>query len=179
MSAALKKPFAHTAGSAAVEMALVTPLLLTLMFGSFELGNYFMDNHVVAKAVRDGARFAARQNFSNYSCTSASIGNVLTGTVADNIRNVVRTGSVSGGNPRLYGWTDPNTIVVTYDCVSLSSVSPSYGGIYGNIGYAPVVRVKISDGNPKLAYHSLFNSLGFSSASLYLNAQSQASVTGV
>ena len=46
-------------GAAAAEMALVLPILIALMFGSFELGNYFLNQHVVTKAVRDGLRFEA------------------------------------------------------------------------------------------------------------------------
>src|SRR3546814_8876490 len=56
-------------GAAAAEMALVSPMLIILMFGSFELGNYFLDEHVVLKAVRDGARYAARQNFTTMPCS--------------------------------------------------------------------------------------------------------------
>src|SRR3546814_13564998 len=56
-------------GAAAAEMALVSPMLIILMFGSFELGNYFLDEHVVLKAVRDGARYAARQNCTTMPCS--------------------------------------------------------------------------------------------------------------
>src|SRR5215217_7313983 len=49
-------------GSAAAEMALVLPLLLALMFGSLELGDYFLSEHVLLKGVRDGAVYAARQD---------------------------------------------------------------------------------------------------------------------
>ena len=52
-------------GVAAVEMALVAPLLLALLFGSVELGKYFLDQHVVVKAVRDGA-VSRPQPMSNY-----------------------------------------------------------------------------------------------------------------
>ena len=43
-------------GTAAAELALVLPLLLTMMFSTFELGNYFLAEHVVQKAVRDAAK---------------------------------------------------------------------------------------------------------------------------
>ena len=36
----------------------------SLMFGAVELGNYFLNEHSLVKAVRDGARYAARQDFS-------------------------------------------------------------------------------------------------------------------
>jgi len=80
-------------GSAAVEMALILPVLLALMFGSVELGNYFMNEHSLVKAVRDGARFAARQNFSTYSaCTGQPGGNTVSDT-----KNLVINGYLSGG----------------------------------------------------------------------------------
>jgi hypothetical protein len=55
-------------GAAAAEMAIILPLLVTLMFGSFEVGKYFLDAHRVQQAVRDGARFAGRQGFVDMPC---------------------------------------------------------------------------------------------------------------
>ena len=57
---------ADRSGSSAAEMALVTPLLLVLMFGTFELGYFFLSEHVVQKAVRDAARYAARLPMASY-----------------------------------------------------------------------------------------------------------------
>ena len=73
-------------GAAAAEMALVAPLLLILMFGSFEVGKFFWDEHLVTKAVRDGARFAARQSFASMPCGGPA-------TNEAQIRNVVRYGN--------------------------------------------------------------------------------------
>src|SRR3546814_6135051 len=90
-------------GAAAAEMALVSPMLIILMFGSFELGNYFLDEHVVLKAVRDGARYAARQNFTTMPCSG-------TPTADAAIKNLVRYGNIAGsGDPRLRYWTSNNT----------------------------------------------------------------------
>ena len=123
-------------GSAAVEMALVIPLLLVLMFGSCEMGNYFLDNHVVQKAVRDGARYAARLPIENYSCPSGnSSGSLLSNASA--IKEVTRTGKADGtGVPRLGSWTNSNTTVtITVSCKPKST----YPGIYTNqIGRAHV-----------------------------------------
>jgi TadE-like protein len=55
-------------GAAAAEMALMTPLLLILMFAPFELGNFYWSQHKVTKGVRDAARFAARQPFDTLVC---------------------------------------------------------------------------------------------------------------
>lgn len=158
-------------GSAAVEMALVMPMLLTLMFGSFELGNYFLENHVVAKAVRDGARYAARRSFADYTSCAAS-DDVITKT-----RNLTRTGQITGGASRIYGWTDPETITISVSCNG-SYTGGIYNGITNTVGSsitgAPVITVTAD-----VPYHSLFGSIGFSSSSLILRGRSQAAVMGI
>lgn len=163
-------------GSAAAEMAMVTPLLIILMFGAFELGNYFLSEHVVVKAVRDGARYASRMGFSNFTCSSASTGTAVSDPVLTNTRNLVRTGQPSvGGTERLAGWTDETTISVTYDCIDASTATPAYTGIYRGMTYVPVVQVAVED----LDYTTLFSNIGFSSATLELNAESQVPVMGI
>lgn len=150
--------------SAAAEMALIMPLLFILMFGSFELGNFFYDEHIVVKAVRDGARFAGRQSFTDYAGCSPSSGMI------DNVRNVTRTGQLfAGGTPRLGFWSDPATVTVTVTC------SGGYGGIYNGLSMgAPVVTVAAA-----VPYPSLFGSLGIDTTGFTLNAQSQAAVMGL
>src|SRR5690349_2849055 len=102
--------FRNRSGAAAAEMALVAPLLLAIMFGSMELGYYFYSQHVVVKAVRDGARFAARAGFADYNCSDDSIN----ATTVANIQRVTRTNQVAvGGTARLPNWTDDTTVQVT------------------------------------------------------------------
>ena len=152
-------------GAAAAEMALVTPLLMILMFGSFELGKYFWDNHILTKAVRDGARYASRQAFSNYDCSAET---VATG-VETSTQNLVRTNTLDGsGTVRLAGWTNA-MITVDVTCDN----SGDYTSIYSGID-VPVVTV---DAN--VPYRSLFGSLGFTDATFSLRAQSQAPVMGI
>lgn len=158
-----------TRGNAAVEMALVTPLLLILMMGSMELGNYFLDEHALVKAVRDGARFAARQNFSNYTCPGATIG----GTVVADTQNVVRTGQVSGGTQRL---TQAGTITVTVACPTAAG-GQNMLGIYrvsSGTPYAPVVTVSAT-----VPYTPVMKSFGFNGIGMNLNAKQQAAVMGL
>lgn len=175
MARTLHRLARSTAGNSAVEMALVTPLLMGLMFGSFELGNYFLSEHVLVVAVRDGARYAARRSFAEYSCSAAS------GDVVSKTQNLTRTGQIaSGGTARLVGWTSAATITVNVACdTSAPTVcdgsSPAACGIYTNHpGGAPLVTVSAT-----VPYHSLFQSMGLGSLGLNLTAQSQAAVMGV
>jgi Flp pilus assembly protein TadG len=161
-------------GSAATEMALSIPILIILMFGSFELGKYFLDEHKIVNAVRDGARYAARQPFTEYpSCTPS-------GAVVTRIRNVTRTGqTAAGGTPRLTYWTNPSTITVTASCTTTATTdggtTVNLSGIYtGVAGGAPVVEVRAS-----VPYTPLFGQLGIASTTLRLHARSQATVNGI
>src|SRR5215212_4883914 len=88
----------NTGASAATEMALATPLLIALMFGSMELGNYFLTEHGVSKQVRDGARYASRLTLANpYTCSPDDLATVFEDPDAEaNIINVTKTGSVDG-----------------------------------------------------------------------------------
>jgi len=175
----LRRLITSEGGSAAVEMALVLPLLLVILFGSVELGNYFMDEHTLLKAVRDGSRFAARQNFSNYTACSGQPG----GTVVDDTRNVVMNGYLSGGSA-----ITPNVaaadITLNVSCAATANGQDMIGiyrsrfggtcdGATAN-GCAQIITVTAA-----VPYRSVLGSFGFSGLGLTLNASSQAAVTGI
>ena len=155
--------------SAAVELARVMPLLLILLFSSFEAGNFFMSEHVVQKGVRDAARYAARLPISNYpGCGSVNA------TSADAIKKLARTGSTTGTVARIGSWSNDAMTSVTVACAS----GPSYstGGIYTEFpaGYeGPVVTV-----TAVVPYSSVLAAFGFDFGTLNLNAHSQAAVIG-
>lgn len=65
-------------GAAAVEFALVLPLLGMLIFGIISFGLAFSDNVALANAVREGARFGAATDATSSGWGSA----VVTRTVA-------------------------------------------------------------------------------------------------
>ena len=167
-------------GAAAAELALILPLLLSIMFGSMELGNYFMNEHSLVKAVRDGARFAARQPFGNYTACSGTPG----GTVEANTRNVVMNGYLSGGTlitPNI----EAGDITVAQNCAAtaggedmLGIYRDRFSGTCGGsaaAGCAHVVTVSAAvDYRPVIA-----QAFGFSGMNILLNASSQAAVAGV
>jgi Flp pilus assembly protein TadG len=159
----------NRSGSAAAELALSLPLLLVLLFGSFDVGYYFLSEHVVQKSVRDAARFGARLAMTNYpSCTVPS-----GGTAEQQIQRVARFGNAAGtGNARLLGWTANNMTTVTIACDNSSSYGT--GGIYADFpNGAPVITVSAT-----VPYPTLFGVLGLSAATLNLNSHSQAAVIG-
>lgn len=162
-------------GAAAAEMALVLPLLLVILFGSLELGNYFMNEHTLVKAVRDGARFAARQSFTNYTSCNGNVGE----PAYTNTKNVVMNGYLSGGSvvtPNIQA-TD---ISVTTSCKNTAG-GQVMSGIY--IGRdvdgdtqddAQIVTVSAT-----VSYRPVLGAFGFSGLGLNLNAASEAAVAGM
>lgn len=158
------KLFGNSSGAAAAELALLLPFLVLLMFGSFEMGKFFLDAHTVQKAVRDGARYAARQSFSQMPC-----GGTATNETA--IKNLVRTGTTqSGGNPRVSYWTDPATITISIICDSGQTYSTT--GVYtGVTNGARRVNIGVS-----VPYNTLFG-LNFPGAAV--NARNEAAVMGI
>jgi Flp pilus assembly protein TadG len=159
--------------AAAVEMALVTPLLLILMFGALETGKYFLDEHVVIKAVRDGARFASRQSFAGMTCDSSP-------TNLSAIKNQVRYGKTVVGTsdvPRLSYWDSDTTITVTVACLSNapdSSGVRAYSGVWYERDQVPYVTVAAT-----VPYEPLVAAIGVNFDGLNVGASNQAPVVGI
>lgn len=160
----LRRLAADSRAAAATELALVMPLLLLLMLGSFEVGNYFLSEHVVQKGVRDAARYASRLPISAYpSC-------VPTSATETKIQKVARTGEPDGTAVRVRGWTDDTMTTVTLAC----DTSGTHTGIYAVYPFpdgVPVITV-----SARVPYAPLLGTIGFSSPSLTLNAASQSAI---
>lgn len=155
-------------GTAAVEMALMLPMLMALLFAGMEGSYFFWSEHRVVKAVRDGARYAGRQSFDQYNCSTTS----TVSATDTNIKNLTRTGTIDGtGAPLLPGWTDNTQTSVT---IAACNVATATGLFLTQTNGA--VRVTVSADVP---YRSLFSSLGISTATLRLRASDQAVVMGL
>jgi hypothetical protein len=154
---------ADRSGAAAAEMALVTPLLILLMAATFELGHYFLSEHVVQKSVRDAARYAARLPITAYP------GCVLSPAAESQIRKLARTGSPDGTVQRLQGWTNDNMVTVQLSCNGGLTT-----GIYKDFpGGAPIIMVKAS-----VDYPPLMGTMGIKLPVLKLNAASHTAGYG-
>ena len=155
--------------AAAAELALVMPLLLLLMTGAIELGNYFYNEHILVKAVRDGARYAARQDFSNYDACSGSV----VEPIFTNTRNLVGTGVLAGGSDRMMNW-GAATFTMTMSCTTTAGGQTMTGIYRGRASGAPRVMVDAS-----VPYPSFFGVLGLTDSSLRLRATEEAAVMGL
>lgn len=154
-----------TRGAAAAEMALIIPLLLTLMFVGFEAGHYFYTEQKIIKAVREGSRYAGRLGFDAFPC-----GGAADATAVAQVRQVTRTGTVTGTNPRVPG-LELTDISVTHRC----DANFDGDGIFkGTTGGAPIVLVHATTN-----YRSLFESLGVLDSTSIVQASSEAVVNGI
>jgi len=82
-------------GAAAVEFALVVPVLLLLVFGIIDFGLFFSDSLSARQGVREAARQGAVENWSATSCSGRP------GSGDANLRRIAclgidRTGAVAG-----------------------------------------------------------------------------------
>ncbi len=157
-----------------MEMALVLPFLLALMFTCLEGAHYLYTEHQIVKGVRDGARFAARHDFSNYSCGSTTV----PGGLETTIKNVTVYGKVTvsaGDFPRVSTWTVPDTSGQSITTVSVSCPATAVTtGIYKKLANAPRVTVSAT-----VSYPSLFGAVSGLTSSFKVHAEHQAAVMGV
>lgn len=116
-------------GLAAVEMLLVTPVLLMLLVGIMEMGRIFIEYTTLNKAVQAGARYALIDVY----------GAQPQGTLASTsqIKNVVVYGKKSsGGDKVLDGLSTSDVSVDTSDAehVTVTAVY-SYTPLFSNIPF--------------------------------------------
>jgi Flp pilus assembly protein TadG len=174
-------------GTAAVEMALVAPFLLALMFGSFELGNFFMDQHALEKQVRDGARYGSRLAISDtYTCSPDPATVFADTSAAADIIKVTKDGVTTGtGNPRWGTYWDRTcsggapTLAVTVRCVDKDDIDKGASGntgIYTSLEGETIPVVTVSGA---VKYRSVLASLGFDATNICLRAESDAAVQGL
>jgi Flp pilus assembly protein TadG len=164
----LARFFRDDTATAAVEFALILPLLVVLLFGGSEAGHFVWTQHKLTEGVRDGVRYASRLQIDRV-CNGATA--VLADPELSNIKRVTRTGQVATGfNGTVPGWTD-SQVTVTVSCQAFVNT-----GIYTDLNAAgPVVTVRAAN----VAYPSLFKLLGNLAGSIHLNAKASTAVIGI
>lgn len=108
-------------GLAAVEFAIVVPVMLFLMMATAEFGRVFYHYNTLTKAVQTGARYASKQLLSTSDLTNLDAGFV------QNIQNFVVYGNENGGGPAaapvLDGFTATSTNVAISSNVANKTIT--------------------------------------------------------
>ncbi len=124
------------AGAAALEMAMVLPLLFLLVFGIIEMGRAIMVNQVITNAAREGARRAVIPG-----ATDAHVeGRIDTYLNAAGISGFTRTISVNGSQASLSTAQSKDEIGIS---VSVPYSAVSYG-IYNLIAPSRTFSAEIN-----------------------------------
>jgi Flp pilus assembly protein TadG len=64
-------------GAAAVEFAIILPLLTLLTMGGLDLGHMYYIDHLITNASREGARYAAKYTGTSAEPTNTAISNYV------------------------------------------------------------------------------------------------------
>ena len=132
---------ARQRGTALVEMALVTPILLVLLLVTADLTRAFIDHNTVTKAVRNGARYLAANAFQG---TTGVVN--IDATLRTETQNLVVYGATYPTifTPVVPGLTLTDITVVQIAGTNDIAVSATYalGGLFG-----PVLPINLYTGN--------------------------------
>jgi Flp pilus assembly protein TadG len=114
-----------TDGSALVEATVLTPVLIFLFFGVFEVSWYFYNQQLAEIGVRDAARYLARGPYiTNFISEGTDPCQNLINVAA--AKNLAVTGTTDGsGSVRVKGWT---TATVSINCAPFDNSSRAYEG---------------------------------------------------
>lgn len=122
----------HQRGTAMLELVIALPVLLGLMFATAELGRAFFQYTTLAKAARDGARYAAGQALYGSTGTVRITGALRTATT-----NLVAYGDPDGGQALLPGFGPGD--------VTLSDAGNSEIRVVASYTYQPMIAAVIPD----------------------------------
>ncbi len=114
-------------GAAAVEFALVLPLLLMVVLGTIDWGWYFFVSQVVTNAAREGARVGS---LTAYSPTNPAADTLAAAEAATTVQTYL-TGATLTGSPTVNVTTVGDSIRV--------SVSYPAGSLTGFLKLVPII----------------------------------------
>jgi Flp pilus assembly protein TadG len=143
-------------GTALLEGAILTPMLFIIFFGVFEYSWYFYNQQAVEIGLRDAARWLAR---GPGSYRTNSFNPCSDATALANAQNLAANGTLSGGSPRINGWSAADVTITcpTFDnskqvylggpiiyivTASTNFLDPSFG-LFGLLGL-PVPNISVS-----------------------------------
>lgn len=104
-------------GGAAVEFAIILPILLLIVFGIINFGVLMYDQAVITNAAREGARWAAINaqvdQASGSACSSGTIGSTNPCEVANQYAKnyLITFGTSAGPTTTFTGFTTPKELM--------------------------------------------------------------------
>ena len=118
-------------GVAALEFALALPVLIILLAGGYELGRALWQHHLVAKGVRDAARYLTR------------VPDPSAAQYVDRATNLVIRGSFdAAAAPLLWDWQDdPSLIQIQVSKETVDNSAGTFRGPDGGTADIDIVRV--------------------------------------
>ncbi len=131
-------------GIASVELALILPVLVLMLFGTVEVGRLLFDFHAVSKTVRDATRYLTRIDAAaaalGLACPAVTVNNAA--AEVTNAKNLALRGTIDTSKPYLLAyWTDANSISVTVSCEDNSADPKPYQGFYAGAAWIPSITV--------------------------------------
>ena len=145
--------FGSRAGSAMVEFALGSGILVTIFTATFQYGFIFYQYNALVNAVNNGAHFGALQIYDTTSSTPAA-------TFSTAVKNMVVYGDPTGSNttPVVKGLTTSN-VTITIGFIGSSgttflptSVTVAIGGASNNYTIDAVMGKFVLAGKPAVTY---------------------------
>ena len=121
----------HKLGTSVVEMAIVLPLLLTLMFAIGEFGIMFTQYQTVINATREGARTGVL--FRGASCTAATVKTEIANTVQNYmVGSGIQTGSLTTTSSGECGGAGTALVVASFVPYTFAAL-PGLAGLQSSI----------------------------------------------
>jgi len=144
----LLNPTTHRPAAAAVEFAVILPLLLLLLVGIWELGRIIHTQILLHQAARDAARVGAQAHIVN---TTGAYTQIRFNTGSPNIEDTVRDYLLAAGITNLAG------LVVEFQFVEPTASGPNVDPYTGVKNQRFRVRVSLPYDNVRWTTLSLIN----------------------
>jgi Flp pilus assembly protein TadG len=139
-AASLRRRAADASGQSMIEMAMILPLIVTLVLGLIELSYALLDQHVVTKLSREGANMISRDaefvdayNALQSMSTRPIDFSSRTKVIFTVIKNPSTTGATNRGVPVIYqrytngaGGVGGASLITCSSCSAANFPSPTY-----------------------------------------------------
>jgi Flp pilus assembly protein TadG len=119
-------------GAELLEFAFVLPLLLLICLGTIEFGRAYYTYNILAKSLRDGARYAA-------TSTTSSTG-TLDSNAVTNTKNLVVYGNIAGSGSKIISDLQTSQINVVQNLVTATEQYTTVSAAYA---YSPLFSLII------------------------------------